>query len=357
MSLTSEVGSGRGFPGDDGGLAEEVKTPPGGGSSGTLPGRVERYAVAHARALEMAHYVVQVGAEKGTRWSFPFFKALATKLRECGEYLLFRHYTRLDVVRLHAAKFCQVHHLCPLCAIRRGSKLLRKYLERFALLSVEHPQAKGYFVTLTVKNGADLKERFGQLKYGLQSLQKRRHYDEARVSQTCMRGVLGGVGSFEFKRGSGSELWHAHYHGVWLSVGEIDKFKLSAEWKQITGDSFILDVRPLYGESAVDGFLECFKYAVKFSDMSLPDNYEAYRELVRSKLVRSFGVFYGIDVERLDDEGPIPEDEPYIELMYRYLAGVGYSFVPEHREAFGGAEASVVEGTPADAVPECSGAF
>ena len=47
------------------------------------------------------------------------------------------------------------------------------------------------------------------------------------------------------------------------------------------GDSYIVDVREFYGDSVTDGFLEVFKYALKFSDMALAlaDNWEAYETL------------------------------------------------------------------------------
>lgn len=38
----------------------------------------------------------------------------------------------------------------------------------------------------------------------------------------------------------------------------------------ITGDSFIADVRPISQDDPVSGFIEVFKYAVKFPTRSLP---------------------------------------------------------------------------------------
>jgi len=323
MSIKCEVGSGRGIPSTSEVLVQELSGQVQGDTPAALPGRIERYAAAHKRAVEMAAYVVGLaGAGLYGQW----FNRLATKLVKCGDYLVFRLYPRIDRVRLHAAEFCHVHHLCPFCAIRRGAKLLRLYLARFELLLMEYPKASGYFVTLTVKDGADLLERFGHLSSNMQRLiVRRRDRDDARAVPSEMRGVLGGVGAYEFKRGSGSGLWHPHYHAVWLSEKSIDQAAISEEWRGLTGDSFIVDVRPLYGESAVVGFLECFKYAVKFSDLPLADNYEAYRLLSRRRLVSSFGVFRGIDVSRLDDD-PVSEDEPFIELFYKYRHGSGYSF-------------------------------
>jgi hypothetical protein len=55
----------------------------------------------------------------------------------CGDYLAFRHYFTIDKVRLHGASFCMKHLLCPLCAIRRGSKALKAYLDRWEVIQVE----------------------------------------------------------------------------------------------------------------------------------------------------------------------------------------------------------------------------
>lgn len=309
-------------------LESEVKGLFGGDTPGALPGRVERYAAAHARAVQMAEYLVMRSLVCNPSFVRRWFHQLAEKLQRCGDYLVFRLYPRLDRVRLHAAAFCHVHHLCPFCAIRRGAKLLRLYLARFELLVVEFPKARGYFVTVTVKDGADLLERYTHLKHNAQRLMRRRMKKWAGANGSVMQKVLGGVGAYEFKRGSGSGLWHPHFHSVILSEVPISQDELAAEWRGLTGDSFVVDVRELYGASALVAFLECFKYAVKFSDLSIEDNYEAYRLLRGSRLVTSFGVFRGVDVSHLDDD-PVPEDEPFIELFYQYRAGAGYSFVPD----------------------------
>jgi len=325
MRIKSGNGSGWACPGYsvDDGIKAEVEAS-GAGIEG-LSGRVDRYAEAHRRAVLMSLHVRSLGAAEGYARARTGLLQLADKLIRCGDYLLFRVYQRLNTVRLHAAEFCHVHHLCPFCAIRRGAKLLRLYLLRFEVLTLRHPESRGYFVTVTVKDGADLVERFSHLRRNVQRLTARRHSNERGAAGSVMCSVLGGVGAYEFKRGSGSGLWHPHFHGVFLSENPVDQVALAAEWHALTGDSFVVDVRELYGESAVLGFLECFKYAVKFSDLPLDDNFAAYRVLKRARLVTSFGCFRGIDVSGLDDD-PVPEDEPYIELFYRYRHGAGYSF-------------------------------
>ena len=81
---------------------------------------------------------------------------------------------------------------------------------------------------------------------------------------------------------------HAHDLAMLRSS---DAFKLAREWKILTGDSFIVDVRPMYGE--IDGFLETFKYALKFSDLELSDNLHAYKTLKGKRLINSFGALRG----------------------------------------------------------------
>lgn len=275
--------------------------------------RLARYGAAHHRALLMADYAV---AQREVK--------IAHKLVQCGSYLLFRHYLAVDEVRLMAADFCKKHLLCPLCAIRRGAKLVQAYLERLEVIGQYHPRVSAYLVTLTVKDGEDLGERFDHLRQGMRKLlQARRNFGKVRSApSTESAKAIGGVGSYEFKRGRNSGLWHPHVHMVWLCYEAPDPAALSAEWRRITGDSYIVDVRPFHDqEDVVSGFLEVFKYAVKFSDLPLADNWQGYLTLSRQRLVFSFGEFFGVDVpDNLADE-LLPDEQRYVDLLFRYVAG------------------------------------
>ena len=68
--------------------------------------------------------------------------------------------------------------------------------------------------------------------------------------------AAGGVMSIEVKRGRNSGLWHPHVHMIWLCNQAPSASQLSKEWLELTGDSYIVDVREFYGESVVDGFLK-----------------------------------------------------------------------------------------------------
>jgi hypothetical protein len=149
-----------------------------------------------------------------------------------------------------------------------------------------------------------------------------------------MNKAAGGVSSIEVKRGSGSGLWHVHSHAVWLCEEMPDAKILAEEWQSVTGDSYVVDVRPFSGSDIatyIEGFMEVFKYAVKFSSLELSDNWEAFQLLAGRRLVNSFGLFRGVIVpEQMTDE--LLDDLPYVELFYQYIDGAGYSFKKQQDE-------------------------
>lgn len=281
---------------------------------GKLPARIERYSAARTRAKAMLSHLRSVGQLEDER----------AALEACGNYLVFHEYYTVGKVRLAAARSCRKHLLCPLCAIRRGAKTLKAYLDRFKVLSSRDAALRPYLVTFTVKNGPDLAARQAHLSSSLKRLHKRRSlwlHGVRRAQYTEAAKAAGAVWSFEVtNRGNG---WHPHVHAIWLCADEPDQRALSREWHSITGDSMVVDVRPITGDPA-EGFAEVFKYAMKFSELDLAHNVEAYHVLRRSRLVGSFGVFRGVDVPaELTDE--LIDDLPYVRLLYTFKDRAGYS--------------------------------
>ena len=301
-----------------GGPSLAAETSPGSDSAERLPARIERYSRAKSRATEMRDYLRSIDS-----------RVLAGKLAGCGNWLRFRHYYTVDKVRLAQARFCRKHLLCPLCAIRRGSKQLKAYIDRFEAIKALNGPLKAALVTLTVKNGPDLAERFQHLADALKVLNRRRRNSKGGNGGSFSEWskVLGFVGTFEVTRNQESHEWHPHCHIIVLHDfnQEINEGYLAFEWLQITKDSFILDVTPLHNpEEPASDFVEVFKYACKFSELSLSDNWEAFTFLHGKRLVFSGGLFRGVDVpESLLDE-PL-DNLPYISLFYTYLHGAGYN--------------------------------
>lgn len=279
---------------------------------GALPNRIGRYSQAKKKALDIVDYME----------SMPEHQATAERVKNCGDYLVFRHYYSIDRIKLHGASLCLKHLLCPLCAIRRGAMYLKAYLVRFEALQQQNPNLKAYLVTLTVKDGPDLAERFKHLHDSQRELWKRK----IRGRGSVLDGVAGAVWSYEVKRGSGSGSWHPHLHMIALAECQPDAVALASEWHNITGDSFIVDVRPISQEDPASGFIEVFKYAVKFAEQEPADTVHAWVTLAGKRLIASSGLFRGVEVpENLLDDSEGLEGLPYISMFYRYLRNVGYS--------------------------------
>lgn len=265
-----------------------------------------------------------------------------TRLKSCSTYLLFNHYLESDKIRLSGGNFCRIHLLCPMCAIRRAARKVRTYYEKYNQLKKENPSLKLSYAVLTVANGDNLEERFKHAEVSVRKLlQRRKDGQKAKINPKTygnylnysLYSVVGGAYSFEFKRGSGSNLWHPHCNLLMLSDEMIKVGALSKEWEGITGDSKIVYVKDksyvsdtelaekglTREEDEKQVFIEVFKYALKFSELDFQDNLEVYNRLTGRHLVGTFGAFYGLKID--DDGADDPSDEPYIQLLYKYLDG------------------------------------
>lgn len=289
-----------------------------------LPARVARYEAARKRALDLIQYIRGMHPEMHqASTEYRLWRPVLDGLQTCGEYLLFRHYPTVDSVRLHAAQFCKRHLLCALCAIRRGAKALAGYLERYEAVRVANEALRPFLVTLTVKDGPDLLERFQHLRRNVQKLGKRRGHPKCTWSQ--WHGVAGAVWSYEVKRGRNSGEWHPHVHMIVLAEVQPDADLLAREWHQLTGDSHVVDVRAIDASDLAGGFAEVFKYAVKFSEMEPADTVQAFELLRGVRMIASAGCLYDVDIP--DDLADEPLDGlPYVELLYRYMPGSGYNW-------------------------------
>jgi len=274
----------------------------------------------------MAEYLPAVGT--------PEASVRASSLVSCGRYLEFRHYVNRDATRLAAARFCRLDRLCPLCAIRRGAKYARAYGDKVLGVLAESPHLVPCMLTVTTFNGPDLLERVKHYCTAWQRLLERRRNAHKRGSVSALAAVTGGVSSIEVKRGKGSGGWHVHSHSIILAPAGLPRSdnrwpQLSEEWHDLTGDSFILDLRPIRSvPSDIEGGLtneyasdlcEVFKYALKFSELSLADNWHAYQILRGQRLVRAFGDLFGVPdpVDLCDDL--LPADEPYWRLLFDFI--------------------------------------
>jgi hypothetical protein len=285
--------------------------------------RLRRYGKAKAATLSLAG---ALGRERllGMGVRFPL------RVVECGDYLKWRDYFTLegrDRYKLAAASLCGYPLLCGLCARTRAARNLRAYLEKYELVRGLFPECVPHFVTFTVTNGFDLRERLQHLLSCFRLLLDRRHGGKRASSLMCL--VVGGVYSVELtNEGKG---WHPHIHVLFLAPpGALPISDLAAEWWGITGDSFVVDSRLVAAEPSgvpgvsdyAGGFCEVLKYAMKAAELG-PDLVEqAYPVLAGRRLLGSFGCLRGVrQAETGVDDLIGLEDLPFVEFMARYSSG------------------------------------
>lgn len=257
----------------------------------------------------------------------------AHDLRLCGSSLLFKHYYTLDQYRLAHMKSCKRHMVCPFCSAIRASKQATAYHSKMVHILKENPKLKPVFITLTVKNGDDLWERFNHLMTSFKTMQKaRRDWLNRGTGHNELCKAHGIVYSAEITKGNG---WHPHLHMVALVDDWIDREKLSAHWEQITGDSKIIDVRrvkPAKGttDDYSKAFVECFKYAMKFSEMTHHQIWLVHETLSPNqrlkRLTGSVGLFRGVQVPNQLTDDEIADNSPFMAILYQFLNG-SYSVV------------------------------
>jgi len=258
------------------------------------------------------------------------------KLRTCGSYLVFHELTGLDENRLAQANFCQQPKLCPLCAMRRAAKEVQAHAPT-VIQVVREERYTPYMLTLTVKGGADLSERLEHLTTSWRKLIKKRRKVRSASSRNTggeVSKVEGGRYAVEIKRGSGSGQWHPHLHAVVLTAAPLDADQLAAEWHKVTGDSFIVDVRPMHNhaeamahddpraaaELIASDLVEVLKYPLKFGSMTHADTWHAFGVASGKRLSASFGCLRNVEVDpSYLDDAITGEDWPFVEVVARWM--------------------------------------
>lgn len=285
-------------------------------STDRLDNRVESFAILKQRTVKFLDWAVDTSLPQ-TDLTFrkPF-----RLLNACGQYLIFRNYLVQQRSRLIGACTCKQHLLCAFCASRRGVRFSMAYKSKVETIKAENPNLDLLFLTFTVQNGDDLFERFHHIQGSMQKLMKKRN-DQARGHRgitTEMHKCVGGVFSYEIKRGANQNRWHPHIHMLALIPKGlmIDAQKLKDEWLEITGDSHVINLEYATNDRA---FLEIFAYALKFSEMENSDRWEAAKLLKGERLVSSFGDLRGVVVPEIETDDLLDSDEPFVDVFFQWF--------------------------------------
>lgn len=341
-----------------------------GGSQGHLE-ELDRYASGKKRMAQVSEYILT---------DHPDLLKESGKLDSCGSRLYFHRWNEpgIDLYRLAGGFTCRMHLLCVCCAMRRSAKLVRAYDQAIRWVLKQNPHYVAVLITKTVLNGESLGDRFTHITSAHQYLMRRRRNaltSGRRIDlfPTVYRHVKGAAGSYEFKRGGNSGLWHPHMHEIAILdsrdfvFSQVEEqytrlvadeqggssfetctkkiFKpldfeaqLAQEWWMITGDSFVVDVRRLDVQDTTDFLVavcEAFKYALKVNELAFADQIEGYRTLKGRRLVYSYGCLHGVVVpdEAFDTVEDLLLDRPYVEIVYQYCHRKTKYFHTETHEA------------------------
>ena len=289
--------------------------------------RISRFGLLKHRSKLQEQYLwtqVDFKSEGENETSNKALKA-ATKLKGCGQFLLFRNYYTIDQIKLEKFHVCGQHLLCPMCAGIRAARSMNRYIQRIEEIMRQNRKLKPVLITLTVKNGEDLQERFEHLTGSFKTLlQRYRDFKKKGrgFNQFCK--IDGGFYTTEYTFNNKTNQWHPHIHIFALLNDWIDQEELAETWHDITLDSYIVDVRRVR-KTKEEGYskavAEVCKYALKFSDLSTEKTFQAFLTLKGKRLTGSFGSMHGVKIpEKATDDMP-KEELPYLELLYRFVFG------------------------------------
>jgi len=305
--------------------------------------KLKRYAKAKHHQLGVTEHILQYE---------PLLNKELIALQDCSNHLIFRHWYTVHQYRLIGGCTCKKHLLCAMCALRRSARTVREVEKKILTVMAENPGLVPVLITLTVVNGDSLNERYEHITGAKKKLLQSRRDSQRAVKKrlktvSVTRFIHGSFGSYEFKKGSGGHGWHPHSHEVALLDPSV-KFQkivkkgkeiecpfdfeqnLQAEWLNLTGDSFMVDVRkvidtkdPENENSLLNVICEASKYALKLNDIEIEDQIHAYKVLRGRRLTFTYGSLWGIKIP--DDLNDTIEKElellPYVDLVYSFYSG------------------------------------
>ena len=146
--------------------------------------------------------------------------------------------------------------------------------------------APARFLTLTLRcNQRPLAERLTRL-YTCFNLLRRRQF--------WIDHITGGAAFCEVTLGKTPGNWHVHLHCI-ITGGWVEQSKLADEWYAVTGDSYIVDIRPISADETIARYVT--KYVTKPASKDVYDTPTALDEMLLAlrgrRLCLTFGTWRG----------------------------------------------------------------
>lgn len=204
----------------------------------------------------------------------------ADNFDKCGQHVYNLECCQCGYV--HEVTFHCKLRVCPDCGWSRKVEFMKAYAD--ALRSLGRLR----FITLTLKNVANLKDGVARLRRCFNKLRHRKDYKHR---------IKGGLYGIEATVGS-DELWHVHLHCIYGGAW-IEQAKLADDWEKITGDSRIVYIQAVkHGRSPIGYIL---KYVNKHDSIvqAGDDKVGEYVSvLYKTRLLQPFGVLLGKKPEK-----------------------------------------------------------
>jgi hypothetical protein len=181
---------------------------------------------------------------------------------------------------------------CPDCAAERATRLSRQTELRIAEV-MKTTSGRLCFLTLTMKNAATYEAAILKMKKAFSKFKRKKIFKEH---------IKGFFGGFECPFNPKSKDFNIHLHLIVLRGKFWSQAEISKAWQEVTGDSFVVDIREV--KDVHEGVKELCKYVVKPLDLlKMPDN--KFREVVELKkgtrMFVSGGCFYGVKLDEADE--------------------------------------------------------
>ena len=216
-------------------------------------------------------------------------KTAADRVNWCGEHQSFTIYCGNCGEKKKITARCG-DRTCGVCRFKEFFRLSKGH--RQSLLAMREPK----FLTLTLKRqDQPTRETVLWLLECFKKLMRRKFYRER---------IRGGLRFIEIVNKTG-EGWHIHLHVI-LDAAYLPQKKLSRDWLDITGNSYVVDIRAKTPKNMLNYMLEylkkepeiyggCLTYVDRFHRREL------YNELLfRIRTVQPFGEMYGeLKLEKL----------------------------------------------------------
>jgi hypothetical protein len=243
----------------------------------------ERWTVRTPTKRDIVARLERVSAEDGLR-----LKQCCSAFRvlTCGQHTL----------RSYPTFRCK-KPFCPDCAAERANRLGRQTEAKIAE-AMQTNKGRLCLLTLTTKNAATLDGGLVKLKKSFANFKRK------KVFKNHIKGYFG---AFEYTFNPKTNDFHVHLHLIILRGKFWNQSDISDAWRNVTGDSFIVDIREI--KNAHKGVKEVCKYPMKPADlMAMPD--DQFLEVVKLKkgtrMFISGGCFYNV---KLDDDADDAADD------------------------------------------------